>query len=130
MDTDTVADIAMAQDDTQKLREAMRACQPDRQALIDEVAPLFRQLWAEALTCLETALPDHREPGSADAKLHSALRNRILNAGNSKAREFQTILNNYLLTQVFKREVVTRIQMPSYGIHNLPVGVKMPEPRP
>ena len=56
------------------LHAAMRESEPHRQELLAELSPLFRQVMHEALCCLETALPDFREPGSADAKLHNALR--------------------------------------------------------
>lgn len=128
MDTEmgTAPAVAQEHEDIKKLREAMLACQSDRQALAEEIAPLFKQLWGEALKCLETALPDYREPGSLDAKLHAALRSRILNEGNSKIRELPVILNNYLLNQVFTREVVTKVKMPTEGVFNLPVGISMP----
>ena len=79
-----------------------------------------------AIRAVETALPDFREPGSTDCKLHGALRNDLLNKFNGKRRELLNITKNYLVTQVFVREVVTHIQIAGTGVHNLPPGVEMP----
>jgi hypothetical protein len=86
----------------------MRECEPDRLALAEELKPLFKELWDEALKAVEACLPDFREPGSADFKLHLSLRNRILNVGNSRVRVLPNILKNYALRQVFQRVVETR----------------------
>jgi len=88
------------------LAQIMRECEPDRQALIAELTPLFRELWTAALTEVETCLPDFKEPGSADFKLHMSIRNRVLNIGNAKLRELPLILKNYAVSQVFQRQVV------------------------
>lgn len=90
------------------LARFMRECEPDRAALAEELEPLFRDLFAEALKAVETCLPDFMEPGSADARLHHSARNRILNVGNAKIRELPSILKNYAVSQVFEREVVVR----------------------
>ena len=110
------------------VRKAMRECEPARQELAAELKPLFEQVWKEALECLETALPDFLTPGTADAKLHRSLRNRILNTGNAKVRELPNLLKNYFLQHVFQRSVTVHA-IQTHGIHKLPVGVEMP-PRP
>jgi hypothetical protein len=88
--------------------ELLQKCQPDREALIAELTPLIQEVMREALRGIETALPDFKELGSADAKLHAGLRSRILNVANGKIRELPLILQNYLLQQVYVRQVVLR----------------------
>ena len=112
--------------DPNALSRQMAACDPDRQALAVELEAAIKEVYAEALRCLETCLTDFREPGSADAKLHGALRNRILNVGNAKARELQQILKNYHVVQVFQRVVEVRQRLGTGGVHDLPRGVRLP----
>ena len=101
-------------------------CAPDRLTLNKEIDELIGALQFAAIRAVETALPDFREPGSTDCKLHGALRNDLLNKFNGKRRELLNITKNYLVTQVFVREVVTHIQIAGTGVHNLPPGVEMP----
>ena len=86
----------------------MAKCQPDRVALTAEIEPLFKQLMGEALRAVEAALPDFREPGSTDARMHATLRTTILNKANAQVRELPLILKNYLVQQVYTRQVVMR----------------------
>ena len=125
------ASVTTAQDDggLEKLRQAMRDCEPDRKALTDDLEPLFRAIWTEALECLETVLPDFRELGSADAKLHAALRRRILNCGNGQSRELAKVLKSYFVQQIFQRQVTVHT-VATHGIYRLPVGVEMPSAMP
>ena len=90
------------------IAELLQKCQPDRTALVAELTPLIKEVMGEALRAIETALPDYKELGSADAKLHAGLRSRILNVANGKIRELPLILQNYLLQQVYVRQVVLR----------------------
>jgi hypothetical protein len=121
---DLAADCAGAGLD--KLRTAMRECEPDRKALINEdLEHLFKQVWAEALACLETALPEFQKIGTNDAKLHRLLRGRILHVGNAKVRELSQILAKYYIQRVFQRKVTTYVTA-THGIHKLPLGVEMP----
>jgi len=133
MDNNTSATAALApQDDggLDKLNQAMRDCEPDRKALIADLEPLFRAVWTESLECLETVLPNFRELGSADAKLHAALRRRILNCGNNQSREQAAkVVKSYFVQQVFQRQVTT-YTVATHGIHRLPVGVEMPSAMP
>jgi hypothetical protein len=101
-------------------------CAPDRLTLNKEIDELIGALQFAAIRAVETALPDFREPGSTDCKLHGALRNDLLNKFNGKRRELLNVTKNYLVTQVFVREVVTHIQIAGTGVHNLPPGVEMP----
>ena len=101
-------------------------CAPDRLTLNKEIDELIGALQFAAIRAVETALPDFREPGSTDCKLHGALRNDLLNKFNGKRRELLNVTKNYLVTQVFVREVVTHIQIAGTGLHNLPPGVEMP----
>jgi len=89
----------------------MAKCQPDRVALTAELDPLFKQLMGEALRAIEAALPDFREPGSTDARLHATLRTAILNKANAQIRELPLILKNYLMQQVYIRQVVMRVSV-------------------
>ena len=111
---------------TPSLEALLVKCAPDRLALNKEIDELIGALQFAAIRAVETALPDFREPGSTDCKLHGALRNDLLNKFNGKRRELLNVTKNYLVTQVFVREVVTHIQIAGTGVHNLPPGVEMP----
>jgi len=90
----------------------LRQCQPDRESLNQEIDALLGALQFSAIRAVETALPDFREPGSSDAKLHAALRNDLLNKFNGKRREIAAITKNYVVQQVYIREVVMNVQVP------------------
>ena len=90
----------------------LRQCQPDRESLNQEIDTLLGALQFSAIRAVETALPDFREPGSSDAKLHAALRNDLLNKFNGKRREIAAITKNYVVQQVYIREVVMNVQVP------------------
>src|ERR1035437_57407 len=70
-------------------------CAPDRLALNKEIDELIGALQFAAIRAVETALPDFREPGSTDCKLHGALRNDLLNKFNGKRRELLNVTKNY-----------------------------------
>lgn len=93
------------------LGKLLQECHPDREALIRELEPLFRELWTEGLKAVESALPDFRQAGSADQKLHVRLRNMLLNKGNAQVREVRNILRNYYLKQMFARQLVEKIHI-------------------
>jgi hypothetical protein len=92
--------------------DLLRQCQPDRESLNQEIDALLGALQFSAIRAVETALPDFREPGSSDAKLHAALRNDLLNKFNGKRREIAAITKNYVVQQVYIREVVMNVQVP------------------
>lgn len=92
----------------EELSQVMADCQPHRDALVAELRPMFTHLMHEGLKAVEACLPDFRITGSADEKLHGRLRNQLLNLGNAKCRELMPVLRNYLLQQVFVRELVMR----------------------
>lgn len=108
MSTNTVPTNTRGEAPAQDLASVMRGCEPDRVALLKELEPLFRDLWGTALKEVETCLPDFRVEGSADAKLHAAIRGRVLTAGNAKLRELPGIVKNYAVRQVYERVVETR----------------------
>ena len=99
--------------------DLLRQCQPDRESLNQEIDALLGTLQFSAIRAVETALPDFREPGSSDAKLHAALRNDLLNKFNGKRREIAAITKNYVVQQVYIREVVMNVQVP----RPLPLGI-------
>ena len=99
--------------------DLLRQCQPDRESLNQEIDALLGALQFSAIRAVETALPDFREPGSSDAKLHAALRNDLLNKFNGKRREIAAITKNYVVQQVYIREVVMNVQVP----RPLPLGI-------
>ena len=110
---------------TADLPSLMLQCQPDRDALNQEIADIIKPLMFLACRTAETALPDFREPGSADCRLYNALRSQILNAFNGKIREIPLITKNYLLQQVFVRQVVEQVVVAGSGVFNLPPNVQV-----
>jgi hypothetical protein len=103
-------------------RRAMAECEPDRQALTRELTPMFQDLWRGALESLETILPQFRDEGSADFKLHVALRSRILKLGNDQVRKLPEVLKNYAVRQVYERQVTQRVKFSNVPI--LPQGIE------
>jgi hypothetical protein len=93
---------------TDPVRTDLAKFEPDRLTLKAELDPLFRDFMSEALHAVEACLRDFRVPGSADAKLHASLRGRLLTVGNSKMREIPNITKNYVIQQVYVRELVLR----------------------
>ena len=90
------------------VRKDLAKYEPDRVALKGEIDPLFKDLMHEAIAAVETCLPDFRVAGSADAKMHMALRNRLLNVGNGKMRSIPEITKNYIVQQVYERTTVLK----------------------
>ena len=90
------------------VRKEMAQFEPDRQALKSELDLLFKDLMHEAITAVETCLPEFRVTGSADARLHASLRSRLLNVGNGKMRTLPEILKNYIVQQVYQRTLVLK----------------------
>jgi len=93
------------------LGKLLQECQPDREALTTELTGMFREVWEEGLKAVEAALPEFRRAGSADQKLHSRLRNLVLNKGNGQVRELRNVLKNYYLKQLFERQVVAKVNV-------------------
>ena len=107
------------------VHELLRQFDPDRQALQGQLSPMFQAVWHNALTCLEEALPDHKRPGTADYKLFTAMRHRILDVGNRQLRELPKVLGCFAVQQLIRRQTVEQVTMPAHGPFHLPAGVKI-----
>ena len=108
-----------------ELNEAMRASQPGRRALEQEVDPLIRGLMQKSLACLEVALPHEVGDGSENEQRFRCLRKQVLDTANDNRRQVPLILNNYIVNQVYQREVVTKV-VAAAGPNGLPLGVEHP----
>lgn len=91
------------------IRERLSACREDRKALREQIEPMLKAIWHDALCCLESVLLGSEDPAERDYRLFRILRHRLLNTGNHQVRELAAVLNNYEIKQVMVRQQVVHI---------------------
>lgn len=106
------------------LRERVEASRSDREVLALAICDQIKDTYKMALAALEEALPDHRTPGSGDARVFQILRTRILNDGNARCRAVRPMLRAWEVTELFKQSVETHT-ITGRGPYDLPPGVKL-----
>jgi hypothetical protein len=129
MAQDNVGQTATAQDNQEDVIEVLRKSALDRAALDALLGPLFQGLWTDFLDILFELLPHDKGDKSANERLYQLYRHRVLNLGNRKRRDVPNITRDFIVWQVFKREIITQQKIQGHGPWNLPPGVKMPSER-
>ncbi len=115
---------AIAPEDFAKILEALKNSKEDQQALVVLLEPLFRRVTAEAISVMEMLLPE-RDKNPREASLFASARQRLLRVGNNSQRESVNVISDFIVHQVYKREVVARVVARTEGPHNLPRTVRL-----
>lgn len=103
-------------------------CEEDRKKLVGYLRNQVKNVYREALECLEQALPFNKGEGSANETLFKILRRRILGQGNDVSRDIEDTLAGWITQEVLIREVVEkRVFRNPDDPNGLPHGVKLRE---